>query len=109
MTVNATIDIDVIYHNTDGQTFTVGAATDHLRSSPAAAYTLTGTAGTSSTTLTASGSLTTLAIKNTGANVLRVAGAIDVSAGRLAVLPVTATVSVSAPAGPTQYSAVWLG
>lgn len=109
MTISATIDIDVIYHGANGQTFTVGAVTDHLRGTPTAAYTLTGTAGTSATTLTASGSLSTLAIKNTGTNVLRVAGAIDVSAGRLAVLPVTATVSVSAPSGSTQYTAVWLG
>jgi hypothetical protein len=109
MTINAAIDVDIVYHDASGQTFTVGAVTDHLRGTTGTAYTLTGTAGTSATTLTAAGSLSTLAIKNTGTNVLRVAGAIDVSAGRLAVLPVTATVSVSAPSGSTQYTAVWLG
>jgi hypothetical protein len=38
-----------------------------------------------------------------------VAGAIDVTAGRVAVLPVTSTVTVSSPAGNGAYTAVWVG
>jgi hypothetical protein len=53
--------------------------------------------------------LSSLVVKNTGTGVLRLAGAIDVQAGRVACLPVTATITVSAPAGNGSYTALWMG
>lgn len=109
MSIKARVDVSVVYHDNDGSTFTVGSLNDSRMTEPAVATSVTGTVGTSAVSIAGSGSLSTLAIKNTGNSVLRVAGAIDVSAGRVAVLPVTATVTVSAPSGSGAYSAVWVG
>jgi hypothetical protein len=109
MSVKARVDVSVIYHDTDGLTFSVGTLTDNRMTEPASAATIGGTVGTSAVSIVGSGSLSTLAIKNTGTSVLRVAGAIDVAAGRLAVLPVTATVTVAAPSGSGAYTAIWVG
>jgi hypothetical protein len=109
MSVKARVDVSVVYHDNDGSTFTVGSLTDGRMTEPTAASTISGTCGTSAVSIAGSGSLSTLAIKNTGNSVLRVAGAIDVTAGRVAVLPVTSSVTVSSPAGNGAYTAVWVG
>ena len=44
-----------------------------------------------------------------GSQALRIAGAINVSAGRVAVLPVTATVTVASVSGQGSYTALWVG
>lgn len=108
MTIQARVDVDIVYHDSSDTTFTVGAVSDHAR--PAAVgYTLSGTVATSAVTLTAAGAVTTLAIKNTGTTLLRVAGAFNVPAGRVAVLPVASSVTVAAVSSPAQYTAVWVG
>lgn len=109
MSVKAKIDADVIFHDTDGQTMTVGSLSEHLLTSPAAATAFSATCGTSAVSIAGSGSLTTLAVKNTGTNVLRIAGAVDVPAGRLAVIPTTATLTVQGVGGSGAYSCVWVG
>jgi hypothetical protein len=109
MTTRARIDTDVIYHDSSDTTFTVGSVSEHLVQTPTVVLTITGTCSTTAAQIVGSGALSTLAVKNTGAGVLRLAGAIDVAAGRVAVLPTTATVTVSAPGGSGSYTAVWLG
>jgi len=110
MTVQARVDCDVIFHDQSGSVFTLGAASEHIRVTPSAAVTISGSVGTAAVSLTSSvATLSTLAIKNTGANLLRVAGAFNVPAGRMAVLPVTATVTVASVSGTTDYVAVWIG
>jgi ribosomal protein S5 len=109
MSVKAQIDVDVVYHDQDGSTLTVGVLSDHIRPAATVGHTLSGTVSTSAVTLSAAGPLSTLAVKNTGATVLRVAGAIDVAAGRVAVLPVSTPVSVAAVSGTAEYTAVWVG
>lgn len=109
MSIKARVDVSVVYHDNGGATFTVGSLTDSRMTEPTVASSVSGTVGTSAVSISGSGSLSTLAIKNTGSGVLRVAGGVDVSAGRVAVLPVTATVTVVAPGGTGAYSAVWIG
>lgn len=109
MSIKARVDVSVVYHDTDGPTFSVGSLTDNRMTEPLTASATSGTVGTTAVSITGSGSLSTLAVKNTGNSVLRVAGAIDVSVGRVAVLPVTATVTVVSPSGSGAYSAVWVG
>lgn len=110
MSVQARIDCDVVFHDQDGGVFTLGSASEHIRVSPTAATTISGSVGTAAVSLTSSvATLSTLAIKNTGTNLLRVAGAFNVPAGRMTVLPVTATVTVASVSGTTDYVAVWIG
>ena len=109
MSIKAKVDVSVIYHDATSATFSVGALADNLLSDVATAQTFTGTVGTSAVQIVGQGNASTVAIKNTGTNVLRVAGSLDVSAGRLAVLPVTAAVSVAAAAGNGSYTAIWVG
>lgn len=109
MTVKARIDVDVVFHDSSDSTMTVGSLSEHLMHSPAAAAATTGTCGTSAVTIVGSGSLSTLAVKNTGTNALRLAGAIDVPAGRLAVVPTTATITVQGVGGNGAYSCIWVG
>lgn len=109
MTLRARIDVDAIYHDAGTATFVVNSLSDHIISTPTVVAMTSATVGTSAVSVAGSGALNTLAIKNTGAGVLRVAGGVDVSPGRVAVLPVTATVTVSAPGGSGSYSAIWVG
>lgn len=110
MSFQARVDVDVVFHESSGSTFAVGSVDDHQFVEPAGCETLTGSVGTAATSLVSSvPTLSTLAIKNTGSGVLRVAGAIDVTAGRVAVLPVTSAVTVEAPSGSGQYAAIWVG
>lgn len=109
MTTKARIDIDAIYHDTGESTFTVGSLSEHTSSTPTSALTISGTAATSAVQIVGSGPLSTLVVKNTGNGALRLAGAVDVAPGRVAVLPVTATITVAAPSGSGSYTALWVG
>lgn len=109
MSAKAKVDVSVVYHETNGGTFSVGSLADNVLTEPTSVQTLSGTVGTAAVAIGGTGTLTTLAIKNTGAGVLRVAGAIDIAAGRVAVLPVAATVTVSAPGGSGSYTAIRVG
>jgi hypothetical protein len=109
MSTKARIDVDVVYQEGDATTITVGSLSEHFMPAITTAQQITGTVGTTAVQIVGSPPLSTLAVKNTGAGVLRLAGAVDVTAGRLAVLPVTATITVSAPGGSGTYSAIWVG
>jgi hypothetical protein len=110
MSFQARVDVDVVFHESSGSTFAVGSVDDHQFVEPAGCETLTGSVTSEAATLASSvGTLSTLAIKNTGSSVLRIAGVIDIAAGRVAVLPVTSAVTVEAPSGSGQYAAIWVG
>lgn len=109
MTARARIDVDVVFQDGDSSTITVGSLTEHAQPAITKAVASTGTAGTSAVSIVGTPPLSTLAVKNTGSGVLRLAGSIDVAAGRLVVLPVTATLTVSAPSGSGSYSYIWVG
>lgn len=106
MTVKARIDVDAVYHDSDAASLTVGVLSEHISPSLTTAQTVNGTVGTSAVQIVGAGPLSTLVVKNTGATSLRLAGSMDVAAGRVAVLPVTATITVS---GPGSYTALWMG
>lgn len=110
MSVEARVDVDVVFHDSTGSTFTVGSVDDHQFATPGGCETITGSVGTAAETIVSSVStLSTLAVKNTGSSVLRIAGAIDVAADRVAVLPITTSVTVEAPSGSGSYAAIWVG
>jgi hypothetical protein len=109
MTIRARIDIDTVYQNVTDTSLAIGTLAEHLSPSLTVAQTVTGTAGTSSVQISGTTPLSTLVVKNTGNTVLRLAGGVDVAVGRLAVLPVTATITVSAPSGSGSYTALWMG
>lgn len=109
MSVRARIDIDAVYHDATATTLTIGNLSEHLSPPLTVAQTITGTVGTSAVQIAVAGPLSSLVMKNTGNGVLRLAGAIDVQSGRVACLPVTATITVSAPAGNGSYTALWMG
>jgi hypothetical protein len=109
MSVRARIDIDATFHDATATTLTVGNLTEHIAPSITTAQAITGTVGTSAVQIAGTPPLSSLVLKNTGNGVLRLAGAIDVQAGRVSCLPVTATITVSAPSGSGSYSALWVG
>lgn len=109
MTARARIDVDAVYHDQAGSTLTVGSLSDHVAPALTTAVTITGSVGTAAVQIVGITPLSTLVVKNTGAGVLRLAGSIDVTAGRVAVLPTTATITVSAPSGSGSYTALWMG
>lgn len=109
MSVRARIDVDVVYQDGDSNSITVGSLTEHIQPAITVATASSGTVGTSAVSIVGTPPLSTLAVKNTGNGVLRLAGGIDVAAGRLAVLPVTATVTIVAPGGNGSYSCLWVG
>lgn len=109
MSIEARVHSDVVFHNRSGATFTVGSLSDHVFSTPSQATIVNGTATTAAASIVGSGSLTTLAVKNNGPETIRLAGAINVPAGRMAILPVTATVTVQTTVSSSTYSAIWIG
>lgn len=109
MTIRARVDTDVIFHDSTDTVFQIGSLSEHLLTTPAAASATTAVATTTAASIVGSGSLSTLAVKNTGTTVLRLAGAISVPAGRVAVIPTTATITVASVGGTGTYSAVWIG
>jgi len=109
MSLRARIDVDAVYHDAGETTLTIGNLSEHLAPTLSSAHTISGSAGTAAVQIVGVTPLSTLVVKNTGTSVLRLAGSIDVSAGRVAVLPVTSTVTVSAPSGTGSYTALWMG
>jgi len=109
MTSRARVDIDAVYHAGDERSLTVGSLSEHISPSLTVAQTVTASVGTAAVQIIGATPLSTLVVKNTGSGTLRLAGSIDVAAGRVAVLPVTATITVSAPAGGGSYTALWMG
>lgn len=109
MTVRARIDIDAVYQDASDTSLTVGTISEHISPPLTTAQTISGTAGTAAVQIVGATPLSTLVVKNTGSSVLRLAGSINVPAGRVAVLPVTATITVSAPSGMGVYTALWMG
>jgi hypothetical protein len=109
MSIEARVHAEIVYHDKGTATFTVGAVTDHAYATPLSAGVLTAVATTAATAVPVTGSVTTLGIKNTGNTPIRLGGVIPISPGRLAILPVTATLTVSTTASVSSYTAVWLG
>lgn len=109
MTIRARTDIDVIFHDVTDAALTVGSMSEHTMVTATSASSISGTVTTAAVQIVGSGPLSTLAVKNTGTTVLRLAGAIDVPAGRVAVIPTTATITVAATGGSGSYSALWIG
>lgn len=109
MTVRARVDVDVVFQDATATTLTIGSLSDHLAVTPTAAQAMTGTCTTAAASITGPATLSTLVIKNTSAGPLRIAGAIDLTADRVAVLPTTAAVTVAAVSGTASYSCVWVG
>lgn len=109
MTIRARVDTDIIFHDTTDSTFTIGSLSEHTMNTATSALTIAATVGTSATQIVGSGPLSTLAVKNTGSGYLRLAGAINVPSGRVAVIPTTATITVAAVAGAGSYTAIWVG
>lgn len=109
MTARFRLDVDAVFHQGNATTLTVGTLSEHISPAVTTAQTITGSAGTAAVAIVGSTPLTTLVVKNTGNGTLRLGGVIDVPAGRLAVLPVTATVTVAAPGGSGSYTALWVG
>ncbi len=109
MSIQARIHSDVVFHNRTDSAFTVGALSDHVFSSPSTAQLISGNATTQSSSIVGSGPLTTLAVKNTGTEPIVLAGAMAIQPGRMAVLPVTATITVRTTASSSAYSAIWIG
>lgn len=109
MTIRYRIDTDVIYHDVTDTTLAIGSLSEHAMTTATTAITIAATANTSAVQIIGSGPLATLAVKNTGNVALRLADAITLPAGRLAVIPTTATITVAAAAGQGSYTAVWIG
>jgi hypothetical protein len=109
MTAKARIDIDAVYQSGDDSTLTIGNLSEHISPALTSAITVSGSVGTAAIQIVGVTPLSTLVVKNTGSSVLRLAGSVDVAAGRVAVLPTTATITVSAPSGIGSYTALWMG
>lgn len=109
MSIQARVHSDVVFHDKDATSFTLGALSDHVFSSPSVATIQTATATTQASSIVGSGSLTTLAVKNTGTEPIVLADALSIQPGRMAVLPVTATISVQTTSSSSTYSAIWIG
>jgi hypothetical protein len=109
MTVKARIDIDAVYHDSSDTSLTIGSLSEHISPSLTSAQTINGSVGTAAVQIVGATPLSTLVVKNTGTSVLRLAGSFNVAAGRVAVLPVTTTITVSAPSGTGSYTALWMG
>lgn len=113
MSLRSKLDVDLVCHNAGTATFVVNSLSEHSLVEPNAIQFTGGavpvTVGTSAVSISGPTVLTTLVIKNEGSQPLRVAGAIDIQAGRVAVLPVTATVTVASVSGQGSYSSLWVG
>lgn len=109
MTIRARIDTDVIYHDAADTVFRIGSLSEHTLSQATAVATIAGTVTTAAVQIVGTTPLTTLAVKNTGTSPLVLAGAVAIPPGRVAVIPTTATLTVSAAAGTGSYTAIWVG
>lgn len=109
MTIRARIDVDAVFHDSTATSITVGSLADHIAVSPSSARSISATVGTSAVAIVGPSSLSTLVVKNVGSSVLRLGGSIDITAGRVAVIPTTSTITVSSPSGSGSYSCLWVG
>lgn len=110
MTLRAKLDIDLVTHDAGTATFIVNSVTEHSLTEPnVVQFTGGGTVGTAAVALSGPTMLTTLVVKNEGSHALRLAGGIDIQAGRVAVLPVTATLTIASVSGQGSYTALWVG
>lgn len=115
MTLRAKLDLDIVCHDSGTATFTVNTMSEHSMTSPAAVKFVGGatpvTVGTSAVSIVGPAVVSTLVVKNEGTQPLLVAGmSAPIGAGRLAVLPITATtVSIAAVSGQGSFSALWVG
>lgn len=110
MTLRSKLDVDLVCHNAGTATFIVNSVSDHFLIEPnVIQYTGAATVGTTAISISGPTVLSTLVVKNEGSTSLRLAGAIDVQAGRVAVLPVTATITVASLSGQGSYTALWVG
>jgi hypothetical protein len=109
MSIEARVHSEIVYHDKGTATFSIGSVTDHQYLQPTSASVTTAVATTAAVNIAGSGSLTTLGVKNTGSNPIRIGGVLPITPGRLAILPVTATVTVQTTAGVSSYTAVWIG
>jgi hypothetical protein len=111
MSIEARVHAEIVYHDKGTATFTIGSVTDHIYATPLKAGILTAVATTVVTAVPITGSVTTLGIKNTGSTPILIGGSLAIASGRLAILPVTATVTVSVgtTSAISSYTAVWLG
>lgn len=107
MSVNSRLDIDVIVHSSTDTAFEVDALSEHSASTVAIG--VSGTVGTSAVSIGSTGVMSTLAVRNVGSTTLRLAGAVSIPAGRLAVVPATASMTLASAAGVGSYSAIWVG
>jgi hypothetical protein len=109
MATRARIDIDVVFQQGDASTITVGSLTEHLSPTLSSATQINGSVGTAAVTITGPTPVSTIVVKAGAGGTLRVNGAMELSAGRLAVFPVTASITLSAPSGAGTYSCIWAG
>lgn len=111
MSYEARVSVDVVFHNKGQNTFEVGYVSDHLSrlEGVCESITETVTADPEAVTATTASSLDTLAIKNSGSSDIVIGGVITVPAGRVAVLPTSTPVTVEAPSGIGEYTAIWVG
>lgn len=109
MSIEARVHAEVVYHDKGTATFTVGSVTDHVYGTPVFSGVLTAVATTAVVTIPVTGNVTTIGLKNTGSTPILVNRAVVVTPSRMAILPVTATVSVSTASGASSYTAVWIG
>lgn len=110
MSLRSKLDVDLVCHDSGTATFVVNSVSDHFLIEPnVLQYTGSATVGTSAVSISGPTVLSTLVVKNEGTQPLRIAGAINISAGRVAVLPVTATVTVASVSGQGTYTALWVG
>lgn len=107
MSVNSRLDIDAIVHSSSDTTFEVDVLSEHSASTVAVG--VSGTVGTSAVSIGSTGAMSTVVVKNAGSTVLRLAGAVSIPAGRLAVVPATAAISLASASGVGTYSAIWVG
>jgi hypothetical protein len=109
MSIEARVHAEIVYHDKGTATFTVGAVTDHVYGTPTRAGILTAVATTVAASIPVPGGVATIGVKNTGSKPILINDAVAVSPTRLAILPVTATVSISTSSGASSYTAVWIG
>lgn len=115
MTLRAKLDLDIVCHDSGTATFTVNTMSEHSLASPSAVKFAGGatpaTVGTAAVSVAGPAVVSTLVVKNEGTQPLLVAGmSAPIAAGRLAVLPITATsVSIASVTGQGAFSVLWVG
>ena len=105
---SARLDVDAVFHSVTETSLSVGSLSEHLALTPSAAESFTASSGTAAIAISGPTAVSTIVLKNTGKSPLLLTS-ISIPAGRVAVIPTTATITVAAPSGAGSYSCVWLG